>query len=247
MGTPFTVGRVGDGSIDDVIARLEAIEDELRGRYSPHTPDLAPADGVACFNGLYLQVTKAVRERVREARFFDNRAFVARLDVVFADFYFDAFDTAARGGRVPDAWRPLFNRRHLVRQIHPLQFALAGMNAHINNDLAFSIVETYAEDGSRGPEDASAEHADYLKINAILEEVERAVADDFSAGIVGLADVALGRIDDVFVMWNIANARRTAWDLSQVLWSVRDDAHLTRGIAGLVGDLVGFAGYGLTW
>jgi hypothetical protein len=248
-GTPFTVGRVGEGSIDDVVARLEAIEDELGGRYSPPTPDLAPADGVACFNGLYLQVTRAVRERLGQEGFFENPAFIARLDVVFADFYFDAFDafdTAAREERVPDAWRPLFERRHLVGQIQPLQFALAGMNAHINNHLAFSIVARYREAGNRGPEDGSPEHADFLAINAVVEAVERSVADDFSAGIVGVADVALGRVDDVFVMWNIANARRTAWNLAQVLWRVRDDAVVTIGIAGMVGDLVGFAGYGLT-
>jgi hypothetical protein len=107
-------------------------------------------------------------------------------------------------------------------------------------------VKKYREDGGGGPRDRSPEHTDYVKINAVLETVERKVADDFSAGIVGLADVALGRADDVFVMWNIVNARRTAWNLAHVLWQVRDDALLTRGIAGLVGDLVGFAGYGLT-
>jgi hypothetical protein len=101
---------VGHGSVDEVVARLEAIEDELRGRYSPRTPDLAPADGVACFNGLYLQVTRAVRDRLQEDGFFRRPAFIARLDVVFADFYFDAFDTAAsacrtRGGRCSRAGR----------------------------------------------------------------------------------------------------------------------------------------------
>jgi hypothetical protein len=140
----------------------------------------------------------------------------------------------------------VFARRALVGQIHPLQFALAGMNAHINNDLAFSIVEKYHEDGSAGPQDSSPEHSDYLRINEVLAEVERTVAHDFSAGVVGLADVALGRVDDVVVMWNIVNARRTAWNLAHVLWRVRDDGALTRGIAGLVGDLVGFAGHGLT-
>jgi Family of unknown function (DUF5995) len=147
---------------------------------------------------------------------------------------------AARSGR------PLFERRRLVGQIHPLQFALAGMNAHINNDLAFSIVRKYGEGDSAGPEDRSPEHTDYLRINKLLKDVEHKVADDFSTGIVGLADVALGRADDVFVMWNIVNARRTAWNLAQILWRVRDDGPLTSGIAGLVGDLVGFAGYGLT-
>ena len=238
------MGRVGHGSVDDVVG-ASSDQDELRGRYSPHTPTSPPRTAWPASTGSICSAGHPVRERLRQDGF-ARPAFIARLDVVFADFYFDAFDAAARGERVPDAWRPVFERRALVGQIHPLQFALAGMNAHINNDLAFSIVEKYREDGSAGPLEASPEHSDYVRVNDVLEEVERAVADDFSAGVVGLADVALGRVDDIFVMWNIGNARRTAWNLAQVLWSVRDDGLLTRGIAGLVGDLVGFAGYGLT-
>ncbi|HUP39553.1 MAG TPA: DUF5995 family protein, partial [Vicinamibacterales bacterium] len=103
---------------------------------------LADADGLKWFNRLYLQVTLAVRDAVTTTTFRDP-AFLAALDVVFANLYFDAVAAGdADPSRAPSAWRPLFECRRKAG-ILPLQFALAGMNAHINRDLPQGIVETY--------------------------------------------------------------------------------------------------------
>ena len=51
--------------------------------------DLPDADGLKWFNRLYLQVTVAVRDAVTTTTFRDP-AFLATLDVVFANLYFDA-------------------------------------------------------------------------------------------------------------------------------------------------------------
>ena len=42
---------------------------------------------------------------------------------------------------MPTAWQPLFERR-ADPGIEPIQFALAGMNAHINHDLPLAVVAT---------------------------------------------------------------------------------------------------------
>src|SRR5829696_5160802 len=105
--------------IAPVIARMEAIGSGLK-----------PADGVACFNHLYLAVTKAVDGRVATAGFVDP-AFLSALDVTFAKLYFKAVGAAPAGRKPSRAWRPLFEQRRRQR-IAPIQFALAGMNAHIN-------------------------------------------------------------------------------------------------------------------
>jgi len=93
---------------------------------------LPDADGVKWFNRLYLRVTVSVNAAAGTSTTFQDPAFLRRLDVVFANLYFDA---AAAGdvdpNQAPSAWRPLFQARH-DRDLARLQFALAGMNAHIN-------------------------------------------------------------------------------------------------------------------
>jgi hypothetical protein len=59
---------------------------------------------------------------------------MSQLDVTFAGLYFDAVEAAGDPAAVPLAWRPLIEERGQPA-IEPIQFALAGMNAHINHDL----------------------------------------------------------------------------------------------------------------
>ena len=122
-------------TIDDVIARMTAID----GR-------LADADGVKWFNRLYLRVTLSVRSAVAGV-FFEDQPFLAALDVVFANLYFGAVSGAeASPPAPPRAWRPLFDTRH-APGIARLQFALAGMNAHINRDLPDALVRAFRQMG----------------------------------------------------------------------------------------------------
>src|SRR5438128_8815584 len=107
-------------SLPEVLERMRAIEAGL-----PRT------DGVACFVRLYLAVTKGVQAELRGTAFAAPR-FLAHLDVAFADLFFGALEAYERDpATAPRAWLPLFEAR-THRGILPLQFALAGMNAHIN-------------------------------------------------------------------------------------------------------------------
>src|SRR3954449_820817 len=110
------VSRVpADRTVEEVVDRLTSIEETLDGFFSPlgagpaARRDRAPLpDGVACFNGMYLEVTKAVRDALPT---FESRAFVERLDVLFGEFYFQAFAAAAAHAWVSKAWAPLFERK----------------------------------------------------------------------------------------------------------------------------------------
>src|SRR5438034_1187725 len=122
-------------SIAEVIARMQADVESLPRR-----------DGVACFTRLYLSVTEGVQRELTGVTFRDP-AFLGRLDVVFADLFFAAFDAArADPTRLPRAWAPLVDARS-AHGIAPLQFALAGMSAHINRDLPVALVATCRERG----------------------------------------------------------------------------------------------------
>jgi hypothetical protein len=207
---------------------------------------LPRADGVARFNHLYLSVTREMGAEAAGTAFADPE-FVARLDVVFADLYFDAVDAdgagRAGGARVSRAWAPLFEARGRER-IAPIQFALAGMNAHINHDLCLALLAVW-DDAGTGPERGSAWHRDYLAVNAILERVEDRVKADYATGLVGIADEALGRLDDVVAMWSVARARDTAWTHAETLWELRRAPWPAEQFRLALERLVGLSGRGL--
>jgi hypothetical protein len=219
-------------SIDDVVAIMNAIDAAL--------PD---ADGLKWFNRLYLRVTVAVRAAVAGATFHDP-AFLAKLDIVFANLYFDA---AAAGDAdahdAPAAWRPLFQSRH-DRGIARLQFALAGMNAHINRDLPAGIVASYVDLGGR-PDEADPRHADFDAVNGLLEQVEADVKTEFTTGLVGAIDVLAGQADDLAAMWKVRRARQIAWSNAELLWHLSGAPRLRDQFFSQLDSFTGFAGRGL--
>ena len=81
------------------------------------------------------------------------------------------------------AWAALFEAR--AREgIAPIQFALAGMNAHINRDLRLALVETCrARDVV--PARVSPQHADFRAIDPLLAETEARVRRNFATGLAG--------------------------------------------------------------
>ena len=214
-----------------VLARLQSVATEL-----------SVTDGVSRFNHLYLEVTQAV-DTGAQAAAFENPGFLKALDVSFAGLYFDALDAAAAGSPLPRCWAPLFEAR-ANQHIAPIQFALAGMNAHINHDLALALVSTCAGEGIT-LDTGSPAHRDFIKVNAILATVEAQVKTDYLTGLVGVADEVLGRIDDVVAIWSVSESRNAAWTHAQMLWAIRDDAGLTRAFEDALDGTVGFAGRGL--
>ena len=205
--------------------------------------ELSDADGLWWFNRLYLRVTHAVRGAVTTTTFLDP-AFLERLDVVFANLYFDAVAAGdADPLAAPSAWRPLFESRH-QRGILSIQFALAGMNAHINRDLPAGIVATYlATDGA--PAQTSARYADFKRVNDLLETVEAQINVEFSTGIVGLVGSVAGDVDDAVAMWKVRAARDTAWTHAEVLWALRTSPALRDAFFTRLDRFTGFAGRGL--
>jgi hypothetical protein len=195
-------------TIPEVIAQMKAIDAALPRK-----------DGVAIFDRLYLQVTLAV-DSASAGTEFENKAFVDQLDVVFAGLYFAAEATIALGGDCPVAWRPLVETRSQARE--PIQFALAGMAAHINHDLPIAVVTTCEELGL-APDDDSAIHRDYQRVDGLLATVETQIAGWFDTGLIAdIEDVTPEKTDAAIAMWSLAGARDVAWDHAQLLWALRN-------------------------
>jgi hypothetical protein len=219
-------------SIDGVLSVMTGIDTAL--------PD---SDGLKWFNRLYLQVTRSVRQAVSGTAFRDAR-FMTDLDVVFANLYFSAITAGGVDpSRAPTAWRPLLRARTMPR-IARLQFALAGMNAHINRDLPLGIVQVFEALGG-DPTTDQARRQDFDSVNALLERVEGEIKGDFSIGLIGAVDELAGRADDVAAMFKVREARYAAWTNAEVLWTLRRTPHLRDAFFERLDGLTGLAGKGL--
>jgi len=160
-----------------------------------------------------------------------------RLDVRFANLYFRALEDP------PRAWTPLLEARGQPG-VAPIQFALAGMNAHINRDLPLALVQTCGELGIELHRDGP-EHADFVAVNALLVATEARVKRDFLTGDLAIADEALGEVDDVIAMWNVERARDAAWTNAEMLSSLQRSPALADAFLLALDRMVGFAGRGL--
>ena len=201
-------------SVAGAIARMEAIGAAL------------PAgDGLACFNRMYLDVTSQVNSQLEQG-FYADPAFMTQLDVTFANLYFAAADMAGNPAAVLLAWRPLVERRAAVG-IESIQFALAGMNAHINYDLPVAMVSTCATLAT-SPE-AGQHFADYQKVDQLLDAAEQSIRQSFETAAELAVDHHLSAVATLTCNWTINSARDLAWNNTRLLWAVRDDP-LARGL-----------------
>lgn len=219
-------------SIDELPNRLDAIDQAL-----------PPADGLACFNRMYRLVTASVKQHVG-AGFFADPEWMSQLDIVFGNLYLDAVRASVQQpDQVSRAWAALLDRRTDTR-VTPLQFALAGMNAHINRDLPVAVVTTCVTLNTSP--DAGAHRADFQRVNTVLGQVEPTIRQSFLDAVLQSADRALPGLQDVVANFNMVKARETAWANATTLWALRQ---LSSASAADFQDgldhLVGFAGRGL--
>lgn len=205
---------------------------------------LPPGDGVSAFLRLYRAVTVAVEEAAGDEGDFGDPRFIRWLDVVFANLFFRALRAETRRpGSAPRAWAPLLEARGRPG-IARIQFALAGMNAHINRDLPFALVQTWKALGLE-PERTSVQYADFTRVNALLELTEARVKAEFATGALGHVERSLGDVDDAVAMWKVAKAREAAWVNAETLWALRGNEELGDRYALALDRLVGLAGRGL--
>ncbi len=194
-------------SVEGVVARLREIDAAL------------PADdGVAVFNRMYLTVTERIAEiiaRQAEGALFHDTQVMADLDVRFANLWLAAYDADAEGRAAPTAWRPLFEARRGVRI--PVQYAVAGMNSHIEHDLPVAVVAT-CEARRLEPEGL---HHDYEAVNDVLAQVEGPIRRSFLDALGREVDDRLGPVVHLVSAWNIDKARDLSWVTVETLWVLR--------------------------
>lgn len=172
-------------------------------------------DGLKWFNWLYLAVTQAVETRVNSGGFADP-AWLAQLDVQFASLYFSSLTASLTGIPCPGCWDAVFSVRNNAR-LGRIQFALAGINAHINHDLSGAIVAT-CKATNTVPQHCSPQYHDYTSLNATLHGLIQQAKATLSVRLPGDPLPVGSTLENTIAAWNVAAARETAWKNAKQLW-----------------------------
>jgi hypothetical protein len=204
------LGTANPGTVADVLAVMQSLD----GAFPAN-------DGVRWFNRLYMMVTGQVHAAQNEGAW-QSPAWLDRLDVVFAGLYFDALRASSSGQSVPSAWSAVFETRFQAG-IDRIQFAVAGMNAHINHDLALALVETNVE-LNVAPAGDGPEHRDYEAVNVILNGLMPATLTMLAADTLGVLAEDTGKVGRLLAFWNICRARDLAWDFAGQLRNLTEPA-----------------------
>jgi len=195
--------------IPEVLRRLDAVQ--VAAEKQPRSSH----DGLACFNHLYTVITRQVQDDYLAGKF-ANGDFITRLDVSFANRYLSAVYDEIEAA--PRPWQCLLEQRS-DRWISPLAFAVVGVSAHVNFDLAFAVVETGTQMGQLDPVD----HNDYQHLNAIFFREMHKLRHDYEDGTERWLERTFGltRIENLLGDAVVVIARYLAWNKAKRLWHKR--------------------------
>jgi hypothetical protein len=158
--TPTSPCRTGNPAcVDRTIDTMTRMTDRLASSCSHD----------AVFALTYLRVTQAYAETVgSDPTFFADTPFVNNEDAFFARQYFDAFRDWYGGdpAQVPPAWQVAFEAAD-EHEVNGTGDLLLGINAHVNRDLPFVLVDLGLFDA-----DGSSRKPDHDKVNVILNHVQ---------------------------------------------------------------------------
>ena len=203
--------------VANVVKQLGDVQGEAEKNATP-----PKWDGVAEFNFLYTTITAAILTGLQSGSFKDPR-FLSELDVQFAQRYLDALAKFQQPpGSAPRAWGVLFKRRgnpHITR----MQFAIAGVNAHVNFDLALALVATWELTGP--PVSTGPQHDDYLTINTVFQEQMATLRHHFEDPFLQSLDTSTAeQINNHFDDMLVVVSRNSAWHVAEHLWRLKDES-----------------------
>lgn len=195
--------------IDELLARFEATSAALHAR----------GDNKRHFHGLYLRNTRAVKAEIDRGGFLDAE-WVERLDVVFANRYFDALEVWERTGTSPGPWQLAFEAAR-DPAVPPLQHWLVGLNAHLNFDLPQALLTVMSDEDWADPALVARRHADFAHIDEIVvrrvpEEYRRLLTVE-SPGRRMVFDRLLAPFNMVASARSLREARRKVWRNAELL------------------------------
>ena len=199
---------IGEPStVPEVLTRLGHLHDRL----AEHRP-LGEHDGVACCTALYRRATSRMWH-ASSAGSLRNPELLAGLQVGLANRYL-----AAAGGEGTACWAPLLAQRDDPR-VSRLQFAAAGVTAHLRVDLPLALVDLCLELGTSPFSGAKQDSCREIQ-RAFVREL-LALRRSLEAAWGRLAAQVERGVPAVFDQWTTMAAEETAWGSVARIWELR--------------------------
>lgn len=182
-------------NIQDVISQLNIIQQR----------SAAAKNCTGYFAVLYKRMTMAVAEGIANDAFEDGKR-MQRMDMIFAQRYFDAYEAYNSGKPCSASWRSVFDACKNPKLV-VLQHLLLGVNAHINLDLA--IAAASVAPGSS----IDALQKDFYRINDVISSLVDDVQKSLSQvwwPMRFIRKIVNGR-DTAVLNFSIDKARAASW------------------------------------
>lgn len=171
-------------------------------------------DHKAIFLRCYMMMTRNMHTALARGEF-DDPAWVNQLLHRFANYYFvalDAYQDAPTSA--PAVWQ-LAHNLALETRLTPLQKLLLGVNAHINHDLVFTLVDLLEPEWQAlTPDQRTRRYSDHCHVNDVIGQTIDAVQDQVlepSMPLLKLFDVLLGPVDEFLISRLISGWREDVW------------------------------------
>ena len=194
----------------------------------------------AVFLRCYQMMTSNMLAAIDQGEFQDP-VWVSQLLHHFAHYYFVALEAYEQDPVAPPlVWQVAHDKTRDLQAL-PLQNLLLGINAHINYDLVFTLVDLLeAEWSNLSAEQRTVRYADYCHVNEVLsrtvDSVQDQVLEPAMPGM-SLLDLLMGPLDELLVSRLITAWRETVWqsacrlldtladdERASLQWQVEEDA-----------------------
>jgi len=173
------------------------------------------SDQRAVFLSCYQMMTSNMLQAV-EVHEFNDAAWVDRLLHHFADYYFIAlagYETDP--AQAPRVWQMTFESTRNPRTL-ALQKLLLGVNAHINYDLVFTLVDLLRPEwASLSASQRQARYADHCHVNEIIARTIDSVQDQVlepAMPVMEIVDRVFGSLDELLISRLITQWREAVWE-----------------------------------
>ena len=199
--------------------QCQTIEEVLNELDSIIASSVRDNNFMGIFAYVYRRTTAQIKAEVEKSGFEDS-ARMQKLDVIFANFYLDAYQSYGNKGIVSKCWQTAFDASH--ENITIVQHIMLGMNAHINLDLGKAAALMMLDQDIRPLEN------DFMKVNDILASLVDEMQTKLSkvSPLMFLLDWAGGRTDENIINFSMTEARKQAWRSA-------NDIHALKGKEGI--------------
>ena len=211
---PMKRAEAAIGNAVNLLAPFDTVPEVLYGLGVLERSFLAARDRRGVFVSAYLVTSQTLAEWIAAGRFARNDS-VARSVVNFANLYLEAltgFENPTRP-EIPKAWRTSLGVS-ASGSATVMQDLLLGINAHLNRDLPFAVLEAGIDVHCRSC------RRDFFRINDALRvsipAIRKRVLSVYRPQWRGLAVLCGDRIDDL-VMEAFCISRESAWEWASAL------------------------------